>query len=97
MILIVRGFLYTVRWDDEIMRQVNVSAVGPGLHRRPRYGAAIITTATLEFRQWINLVFIPIMGASGGSGGDIHCREDEPSHGLLKYLAGAARSSIYVY
>jgi hypothetical protein len=63
------------------MRQVSVTTVDPGLHRRPRYGVAIRTTATLEFRQWVNLVCVPIMGVSGCCGGDTHCSENEPSHG----------------
>ncbi|SIT59007.1 hypothetical protein BQ8794_60316 [Mesorhizobium prunaredense] len=82
MVLAVRGFLYTVPWDGEIMRQVSVTTVYPGPYRRPRYGAAIRATATPEFRQGVNPVLVPIMGASGSCGGDTHCREDEASHGV---------------
>ena len=82
VVLVVWRVLYTVPWDDEIMRQVSVTTVDPGLHRRPWYGVAIITTATLEFRLWVNPVFVPIMSVSGCCGGDTHCREDESSHGI---------------
>ena len=83
MVLLIWGFLHAVPWDVEVMRQVNVTAVDLGLHRRSRYGVAIITSATLEFRQWVNPVLVPIMGVSGCCGGDTHCRENEPSHGIL--------------
>lgn len=82
MVLAVWGFLHAVRRDDEIMRQIDVTTVDPGPHRRPRYGAAIRTTATLEFRLWVNPVLVPVVGTGGCRGGDTHRREDESSHGI---------------
>ena len=82
MVLVVWGFLYAAPWDVEVMRQVNVTTIDPGLHRRLGYGVAIRTTAALDFHLWVNLVFVPIMGVSGCCGSDTHRREDEPSHGI---------------
>jgi hypothetical protein len=92
MELAVRGVLHAVRWDDEIMRQIDVTTVDPGLHRRPRYGAAIGTAATFKFRLWVNPVFVPIVSAGGCRNRDAHRREDESSHGIPQ--AGAARWNV---
>ena len=31
MVLTIRGLLYAIRWDGEVMRQVSVATVDPGL------------------------------------------------------------------
>jgi hypothetical protein len=82
MVLIVRRFLNAVPWDSEVMRQVSVATINPGSHRRLGYGAAIRTTATLEFHLRIDLVFIPIMGVGKRCRGDVYRHEDEPLHGI---------------
>ena len=89
MVLAVWGFLHAVRRDDEIIRQIHIATVDPGPHRRLRYGAAIRTTATPEFRLWVNPVFVPIVGTSGCRGGDKHRREDESSHGIPHVMSHA--------
>ena len=82
MVLIVWRFLDAIPLDGEFMRNIKVATVHPGLHRRLRYGTAIITATTLELRLWIDPVFVPIMGVCGFCCGDTHCREDKSSHGI---------------
>ena len=82
MVLAVRRFLDAIRWNVEVVRQIRVATVEPGLHRGSRHGAAIKTAAAFVFHLWVDLVLVPIMSIRGCCRGDKHQREDEPSHGM---------------
>ncbi|MDX8512591.1 hypothetical protein [Mesorhizobium captivum] len=97
MVLVVWRFLHPVSRDIEVIGQIDVATVDPGLNRRLRYGAAIGTAATLEFRYRVDLVFVPIMGVGACCGGNARGYDDEPSHGIPRLRGGAARSNAKIY